>query len=250
MRALVMHLAAPMMSFGAVKVDNLNVIQPFPGLSMLVGLLANALGWHHRDVQALERLQDHLSFAAREDVPGHHLRDYQTADLGQEHLRSDRAWTTRGWLDERGGGGDNKTGTQIRLRDYWADAAYTVLVTLSGGEVTLEALVDALRHPARPLFLGRKCCLPSTPLLPPPPLPAILTADDWYQALRVAPRPRRCDPLEPAERLRAWWPAAPEDMNHPALRLVTDRRDWANQIHVGQRWMIEGTLTWSKELET
>jgi CRISPR system Cascade subunit CasD len=26
-------------------------------------------------------------------------------------------------------------------------------------------------------------------------------------------------------------------------RPVTDRRDWTNQIHVGQRWIAHGTLS-------
>ena len=63
---------------------------------MLTGLLANALGWDHRDADSLERLQDRLRFASRLDRAGHPLVDYQTVDLGQDWMRPENAgWTTR-----------------------------------------------------------------------------------------------------------------------------------------------------------
>ena len=42
--ALLLRLDAPLMSFGAPMVDSNGVIQEFPALSMLTGLLGNALG--------------------------------------------------------------------------------------------------------------------------------------------------------------------------------------------------------------
>ena len=43
MRHLLLRLEAPMMAFGGETIDNLGVIRWFPSLSMLNGLLANAL---------------------------------------------------------------------------------------------------------------------------------------------------------------------------------------------------------------
>src|SRR5699024_8768305 len=75
-------------------------------------------------------------------------------------------WTTQGWIDERKGGAASK-GTHIRLRDYRADAIHTVALTLQPAEESpsLEDIVAALQQPERPLFIGRKTCLPSVPLL-------------------------------------------------------------------------------------
>ena len=44
-RYLVLRLASPLIAFGGEAIDNLGVIRDFPALSMLTGLLANALGY-------------------------------------------------------------------------------------------------------------------------------------------------------------------------------------------------------------
>src|SRR5690625_6149014 len=75
------------------------------------------------------------------------------------------AWTTLGWLDKRKGGSASK-GTHIRLRDYRADSIHTVALTLQPADKnpTLDELQKALEYPERPLFIGRKTCLPATPI--------------------------------------------------------------------------------------
>ncbi|MGK9517924.1 hypothetical protein O6467_24530, partial [Salmonella enterica subsp. enterica] len=77
----------------------------------------------------------------------------------------DTGWTTRGRREDRKGG-TAATGTHQRWRDHWANGVATVAMALDGdGEPTLDALETALRAPARPLFIGRKPCLPAAPLL-------------------------------------------------------------------------------------
>jgi len=82
MRAIVLRFDAPLVSFGAPAVDQNGVVQPFPALSMLTGLIANALGWEHRESDKLDALQERLRYAARTDRRGEALLDYQTVDLG------------------------------------------------------------------------------------------------------------------------------------------------------------------------
>ena len=82
------------MSFGGETIDNLGVIRWFPAVSMLTGLLANALGWRRVDRERHQDLQDRLVFAARidrEPAGGVRLTDFQTAQLGA----NDKGWTTR-----------------------------------------------------------------------------------------------------------------------------------------------------------
>ncbi len=242
---LLLRLDAPLMSFGAPIVDNRGVIQPFPALSMLAGLVGNALGYDHAEAAALQRLQARLRYAVRQDRPGRRLRDYQTVDLSKPYMSDDRAWTTRGALETRKGGSAS-SGTHIRLRDYWADAVYTVALALDPpGEVpTLGDVAAALRAPARPLFLGRKACLPAVPLLLGEAQAEGATASEALRAaLKAAPLSGRATPQrtdgDGHARFAAWWPSGPGD---PQARPVTDRRDWTNQIHVGQRWVAEGTV--------
>lgn len=212
------------MAFGGTMVDNYGVTDDFPGASLLVGLFGNALGWFHRDVDRLQALQSRLLYAVREDRRGRRLTDYQTVDLGQPHL-VDTGWTTHGVLEGRAGA--FSTGTHIRYRDYLADASYTVVVGLSSSEFpTLDDLASALKRPARPLFIGRKTCLPSLPLL---------VQQHGHAVMVTAPTPRDALFLYPSKKsCRIWFPVDDEDHEghtHP----FRDHRDWRNQVHVGQR---------------
>lgn len=248
--ALILRFDAPLMSFGAPIVDQNGVIQPYPALSMMTGLLANALGFDHSEFDRLERLQERLRYGSRQDRKGRRIEDYQTVDLSKPYMDDDRAWTTRGLLEKRKGGSAS-SGTHIRRRDYWADAVHTVAVTLDppDEEPTIDDVERAVQHPARPLFIGRKPCLPAAPLFV-----RRLRAQTLRDALARAPLAERST----GRRLTAWWPTNPKDDGPSSdeagteerKKPVTDRRDWANQIHVGQRWIARGTLTVDTESST
>jgi len=176
---LLLRLEAPLMSFGTTAVDHRRPVQAWPAVSMLTGLLANALGWDRSQTTELDRLQARLRWAARIDRPGVPLNDFQTAQLA----KNDRGWTTRGVVEERGGGADSYNSPHLRSRDYRADASVLVALRLDAAEEapTLEDLAAALDEPARPLFLGRKGCLPATRLRL-----GLVQADDAVQALQQA----------------------------------------------------------------
>ncbi|HSR53606.1 MAG TPA: type I-E CRISPR-associated protein Cas5/CasD [Acidobacteriota bacterium] len=231
-RFLILRLDAPLMSFGGVAVDEVGDTLAFPTLSMLAGLIGNALGYRHQDFAQLQRLQERMLYAARRDRPGRELEDFQTVLLGQDFMR--QAWTTYGKAVSRGGG--SATGTHIRRRRYWADAAYTVALTLRPGEEepTLEACAEALQSPERPLFIGRKPCLPAQPIFA-----GMLQAEDFRAALCQAPLAR--DPSPDDEPLAVWWPReGPQaESGQGRLLAVYDIRDWANQIHSGRRFVWE-----------
>ena len=243
MNVLLLRFDAPLMSFGAPIVDNQGEIQPYPALSMMTGLLGNALGVDHSEFDRLDRLQERLRYGSRQDRRGRQIQDYQTVDLSKPYMDDDRAWTTYHHRESRAGGSASG-GTHIRYRDYWADAVHTVAATLDPPDEspTLDDLESAVKHPARPLFLGRKPCLPADSLFA-----GRMQVDTLPDALVQAPlHDRAADgPTYPA-----WWPTHPdakgpsdespldEDLREP----VTDRRDWQNQIHVGERWIVNGTV--------
>lgn len=237
---LALRFDAPMMSFGGPIVDNFGVVQDFPALSMMTGLLANALGYGHADVDHLNDLQRRLRYAVRRDRQGEKATDFQTVDLGQKFLQG-TGWTTRGTPEGRGGASSAKT--HIRHREFRFDAVFTVVLTLDppDGQPDLAVVENALRQPCRPLFLGRKPCLPAAPLLI-----GRYSADSPVAALALVPPvpvSRRDDPAEGAS-LPAWWP--PEDgetQEESVLIEVSDERDWANQIHVSRRLVRRGRVT-------
>lgn len=245
---LLLRLEAPLMSFGDVAIDSRGPTRTFPTRSMLTGLCANALGHEHHEADRTNALQAQLRFATRRDRAGETLRDFHTVDLGQVDARgvawmADAGWTTRGAREQRKGGSAGD-GTHIRERFYLADAIYTVALTLAAGDTaSLDTLEAALREPARPLFLGRKPCLPSSPLFL-----ARTRATTLLAALAAAPLTRRATPKD--GRVLAEWPddeleSVDAASAAPASRrlALTDERDWVNQVHVGRRFVREGLLT-------
>ena len=70
MRMLLLRLEGPMMAFGGVVVDERLPVSRFPGLSMVSGLIANAMGLDRTDGKELQDLQDGMEIASRIDRPG------------------------------------------------------------------------------------------------------------------------------------------------------------------------------------
>lgn len=243
MRHLIINLEAPLLSFGGETIDNLGVIRSFPAVSMITGLFANALGWRRVERQRHQDLQDRIVMAARidrEPAGGVRMTDFQTAQLAA----NDRGWTTRGRPEGRAGGANTYLAPHLRYRDYYADMRVMVALRLEPAEddPTLDDLADALQEPARPLFIGRKPCLPSVPLF------GDFTEGDTALAalLGVAPGDDpRCEPC------RLQWPRGEgaDDVEANRTHLITDQRNWGSGLHGGGRWVCEGTVDRSRWME-
>lgn len=245
MEVLLLRFDAPLLSFGGTVVDQINATRDHPGRAMLTGLFGNALGYRHGDAAALSALQRRIRWAAREDQPGRPFMDFQTVNFTAEFMR--QGWTTRGRPEVREAKYSKpETGTSIRYRHYLADALYLVAVALAEGDgPDLDALDAAVQRPARPLFLGRKCCIPSTPLrhgrVTTNRLRDALVHPDVPRIVRRGLTVRD----EAHERVRAWWPI--EDGTEIGRTLAfTDDMDWENQLHVGRRYVQEAWV----ELQT
>lgn len=247
-RWLVLRLESPLLAFGGVTIDQVGITRDYPAASMLTGLLANALGWHRTEWQAHQALQDRLVFAARSDRenPTGILTDMQNARL----YAKEAGWTTFGVPEGRNKDSPSfgvedrilskKLGkylTHRRQREYHADACVTVVLCLEPATDSpdLDAVAAALDRPARPLFIGRKPCLPSCPLRV-----NIINAVSAYEALRKVP-------AVDAGRgpLRALWPQAEGPTEgHQVHRIVAlaDLRNWKTGLHGGTRLVVEGTV--------
>lgn len=235
-RHLLLRLEGPLMAFGGETIDNLGVIRDFPAQSMLTGLIANALGWRREDAAAHDRLQARLVFGARLDRAGTRFTEYQTARL----LQHDSGWTTHGapegrelspsYKVDRWG---EKSLTLQRYRDHHADASVLVALRLEPADEapSLDTVADALKRPARPLFLGRKPCLPSAPLLA-----GFIDSADILTALRDAA------PLSSNSRPRVLWPAGEGELAGSRCIDLCDERNWTSGVHGGWRPVNEGNL--------
>ena len=226
---LLLRLEGPLMAFGGETIDNLGKIRDFPAQSMLTGLIANALGWRREDAAAHDRLQARLVFGARLDRAGARFTDFQTAELRKD----DAGWTTSGRPEGRAGGDGTYKGQHLRYRDYHADAAVLVALRfdLADEAPTLDGIADALRRPARPLFLGRKPCLPAVPLFA-----------GWIDAPDVLTALRDAAALAANTRPRVLWPAGEGELPGAHRIDLCDERNWTSGVHGGWRPVYEGNL--------
>lgn len=224
-RHLILRLEAPLISFGGEAIDNYGVVRDFPSASMLTGLIANALGYRRGDAESLDRLQARLVFATRLDHVAERMQDFQTVHLG----KSDKGWTTRGRPEGRAGGAGTYSGAHLRYRDYDADACICVALRLEPPDhiPTLSDIANALDEPLRPLFIGRKPCLPSSRMVD-----GFVEAETTLAALRAYPR--LTDSKDERE-VTVYWPADEGDLRRARLLTVTDRRNWRSGVHGGAR---------------
>ena len=162
----ILTLQAPMMSFGVTAVDERRPTGIFPGRSMLTGLIANALGWRRQDYQKLQELQERIRYAVRVEHDNSDedgvtiIHDLQTVELHKD----DKAWTTSGKPEGRDGSKKTYDSPELRTLEYVANSRAVVALRLESPEEhpTLEEVGHALQWPARPLHIGRKCCIPET----------------------------------------------------------------------------------------
>ena len=229
-RHLLIRLRAPLIAFGGETIDNYGVIRDFPALSMVTGLMANALGWDRGDDTLHNRLQERMVMGVRLDANGERLVDFQTAQL----QANDKGWTTRGIAEERAGGAGTYAGPHLRYRHYHADMNALVALRLKPAEEapTLEELAAALDKPARPLFVGRKNCLPTDRLMA-----------GWVYAENILNALLMAKPVL-SRNVRAQWPDGEgrlPDLQDRTLD-VCDERNWTSGVHGGWRPVREGVL--------
>ena len=225
------------MAFGGETIDNQGVSRWFPSTSMITGLFANALGWRRTDYHRHQDLQNRLELAARidrEPLHGLFLRDFQTAQLA----KTDKGWTTWKKSEGRDGGRATYESPHLRHRDYLADARVTAAVRLRGeGEPPdIDDIAAALDEPARPLFIGRKPCLPSGRILI-----GIREAHSVLAALLAQPIvPTNTD----SQHVRLLWPAKDPETSVQVTReyMLTDQRNWISGLHGGGRMVSEGRI--------
>jgi CRISPR system Cascade subunit CasD len=237
-RHLLMRLRAPLIAFGGETIDNFGVIRDFPALSMVTGLLANAMGWDRGDDARHNRLQERLVMGARLDDGGKRLVDYQTALIYQD----DAGWTTHGKPEGRQTSPSYSTMpnrrkglTLQRYRHYHADMNALLALRLQAADEspTLDDLAAALDKPARPLFIGRKNCLPTDRLMA-----------GWVEADNILDALQKALPPVP-DKARIQWPEGEGQLpgqyqNHS--QDVCDERNWTSGVHGGWRPVYEGVL--------
>ncbi|UFR07099.1 type I-E CRISPR-associated protein Cas5/CasD [Streptomyces sp. Go40/10] len=152
MAGFLLHLSAPLQSWGGPADFKVRPTSTSPTRSALTGLLASALG-RSRDHDNTDLAR--LRYVIRVDRPGHREMDFHT--IGGGYPRELTPPTADGRRKKLG------EGTMITERWYLADAAFTIAVT--GPDDTAALAAHALTEPVFAPYLGRRSCPPDTPLL-------------------------------------------------------------------------------------
>ena len=145
---LILRLEGALQSWGEGAKWDLRDTAAMPTKSGIIGLLGCALGWPRED-QRLVELSQAISLGVRADRPGVWMMDYQT-------ITGDPLRNAEGKPRSLGN-------TFISRRGYLQDASF--LAVIAGDRETIERLAAALRAPRWSVFLGRKNCVPSRPVL-------------------------------------------------------------------------------------
>ncbi|MFJ3926357.1 type I-E CRISPR-associated protein Cas5/CasD [Streptomyces sp. NPDC090022] len=264
---LLVRLAAPLQSWGAVSRFSRRDTHSRPTKSAVVGLCAAALGRDRTD--PVDDLAE-LFFGVRADHPGTPVRDYHSVGAGTYPLRPRDVITDHRRAAAVSAGLEAATGDSFghhELADWYGApkkiAADPVSGALVSGKLSRTALITerwylsdaaflvglqhedqgwlgeiahALEHPKRLLWLGRKSCPPSGTLAV-----GVLsgTLAEVFAAQQLLPNP---DP--PASGRRPWaWVQTPAGA--PGAAPVNDQPvsfDPARRLHT-TRWETRTRVT-------
>lgn len=136
MPTLLLRLAAPLQSWGGDCKFEIRKTQKEPTKSGVIGLLAAALGWKRDNEEGLIRLNT-LKFGVRVDQQGQNIMDFHT-------VQGEKSYIT--------------------YRHYLSDAIFLAGLE-SEDKLFLYSLENALKNPVFPLFLGRRSCPPTLPVV-------------------------------------------------------------------------------------
>ena len=154
---LALVLDGPLQSWGFASRFQRRTTGLHPTKSGVLGLISAAMGLAKGSLEEQQTLPTLIamkmtsatvprggSHAAAADLPVRRLEDYHTV------------------LDTRRADGSMNNDAVITRRQYLLDARFGVIMT--GDRPTLERVATALRDPIWGVWLGRKSCIPATPV--------------------------------------------------------------------------------------
>lgn len=225
---LFLRLSGPMQSWGTGSRLQIRRTDPYPSKSGVLGMILCAMGVPRpKAPDALGPLVS-LAMGVRIDRPGAVDWDYHTAGAGIGIRQA------KGGIKYTATTGEPET--LLSRREYLLDASF--LVALKGDAETIQQSRDALENPVWPVFLGRKCCIPTEPVVA-----GIGDHSDLRQALES--QPYYCDrPFTDGATL-----AVDAVLEHPPgkappadARLVHDVPRTLQYPSHGARWVVPCTV--------
>jgi CRISPR system Cascade subunit CasD len=150
-----LRLSGPMQSWGTESRLQLRRTDSYPSKSGVLGMILCAMGVRREDAASELSPLAELQMGVRLDRPGTKDWDYHTAGAGIGIRKAEGGVKFTATTKE--------PETLLSRRQYLYDASF--LVALHGEPATVGRVAAALQSPVWPVFLGRKCCVPSEPVL-------------------------------------------------------------------------------------
>jgi CRISPR system Cascade subunit CasD len=164
--ALAFLLDGPLQSWGTSSRFQRRGTDPYPSKSGVLGIIVAALGIDKYTAQEAEQLRPFaaLYFSVyrvsriidEEPIPVLRLNDYHTVGGGYDE------GTHWGVLSTPRKASGPAFGTVLTEREYLMDAVFAAV--LRGSRPILEDIATGLENPVWGVWLGRKSCVPATPL--------------------------------------------------------------------------------------
>lgn len=205
MKYLALFLRAPLQSWGVSGKFGERPTMSFPSKSGILGMVAAATGIDRTDDAWLQQATK-LSFSARAYRMGTRLSDYHTVGCGygKETEFSRRSIPAKAE--------DGKPGNPaVTRREYLQDTTFGV-VLFGDDETLLKQMENGLANPVWGVWLGRKSCIPTEPVL------AGLFTDEESAWKKLEERAQRCSSSENGREI----PAMVECESSGADDLVSD----------------------------
>ena len=166
---IVLRLEGPLQSWGENAKWDFRDSSTMPTKSGIVGLLGCAMG-QERGSQVLVELAQSITVAVRADRPGAKFVDFQT-------VQGDPLMAATGKPKTTGN-------TILSPHAYLQDASFTVFIDTT--PEWQQRIISALENPRWCMYLGRKNCVPSRPILA-----DRMEAADLMEALKEYPAAER-----------------------------------------------------------
>ena len=153
-QVLALYLDAPLQSWGYQSRFDRRTSLSYPTRSGILGMLCAALGIGRSDTSSLTRLDESLSITVYTLSRPTMLTDYHTVGGGYDKKRQPQSVARTA---------DGKVGDTVQTyREYLEGARFGVAV--AGSDGILADLCTALADPKWGVWLGRKSCIPASPI--------------------------------------------------------------------------------------
>lgn len=145
MSVLLLRFAAPLQAWGSSSKFDIRTTEREPTKSGVIGMIASALGIQRNSENADDELKklNEMRFGVRVEKEGKLIKDFHMVRK----------------IENR-----KMTASYITDRYYLSDAVFLVAIESDDTEL-LKKIESALQRPVYPLFLGRRSCPPTLPVV-------------------------------------------------------------------------------------